>query len=85
MSPEKSGSPNWGDGFELAARNSIALLRGPDDSGHRTVADIGLRLATPALLGATTLAVAADLPLSRAYPISPILALTCADDTAYVR
>jgi hypothetical protein len=36
-----------------------------------TVADIGLWLATPALLGATTLAVAADLPLSRAYPISP--------------
>ncbi|UUE28488.1 pentapeptide repeat-containing protein (plasmid) [Rhodococcus qingshengii] len=57
---EKMDSPDWGDGFELAARNSVALLRNPGErvalTPVGTVTDLALRLATPVLLGLAILA-----------------------------
>ena len=58
--PEPQKPSNIGDGFELAARNSVALLRNPGDRVEMTpigtVTDIALRLLTPVLLGLGLLA-----------------------------
>ncbi|MCJ0907334.1 pentapeptide repeat-containing protein [Rhodococcus sp. ARC_M6] len=58
--PEPQEPPNIGDGFELAARNSVVLLRNPGDrvalTPVGTVTDITLRLLTPVLLGLGLLA-----------------------------
>ncbi|WP_192713649.1 pentapeptide repeat-containing protein [Rhodococcus sp. OAS809] len=59
-STEPHEPSNIGDGFELAVRNSVALLRNPGDrvglTPVGTVTDIALRLLTPVLLGLGLLA-----------------------------
>ncbi|MDV8071165.1 pentapeptide repeat-containing protein [Rhodococcus sp. IEGM 1366] len=51
----------WGDSFELAARNSVALLRNPSNTPDLTpagtVADISIRLLVPVLLALAVLAI----------------------------
>ncbi|MCX5044680.1 pentapeptide repeat-containing protein [Aldersonia sp. NBC_00410] len=52
---------NWGDAFELAGRNSVALLRNPSNTPDLTpigtATDIALRLSVPVLLALAVLAI----------------------------